>query len=56
MIKDLNNVPHPMPDSLSFDKMSAEKFDKWYTDALEVISKDLATAPDIINDEISQFF
>jgi len=56
MIKDLNNELHPLPDSLAFDKMGAEKFDKWYNDALEVISKDLATAPDIINAEISQFF
>lgn len=42
-------------DSLSFENMSAEKFDKWYEDTLTVISNQLETAPDIVRAELSQY-
>ncbi len=42
--------------SLSFDNMSANDFDAFYEAALNVISKDLETAPEIVNEQIAGFF
>jgi len=47
---------HPIPDSLSFENMSAKDFEKWYDSALDIISKDLETAPDVINAEVAGFY
>lgn len=44
------------PKSLSFDKMSAEVFEKWYTATLDLIAKDMETAPDTIMAEIESFY
>lgn len=45
-----------MPKSLSYDKMSAEDFEKWFEDTLLVISQELQTAPEEIQNELSNFY
>lgn len=55
-IPDENGVVMLIPQSLSYEKMSAEKFDKWYNDTLEVISKDMQTAPQLIQQQITGFY
>ena len=45
-----------IPKSLSFENMSATDFEAWYDATLNVISRDLETAPDVINEQIQGFF
>ena len=45
-----------IPKSLSFENMSASDFEAWYDATLNVISRDLETAPDVINEQIQGFF
>lgn len=45
-----------IPKSLSFENMSAESFEEWYEATLNIIAKDLETAPDKVNAEIAGFF
>ena len=45
-----------IPKSLSFENMSANDFEAWYDATLNVISRDLETAPDVINEQIQGFF
>lgn len=46
----------PQAQSLSFESMSAEVFEKWYNDVLMVISEDMKTAPETIQNELNSFF
>jgi hypothetical protein len=45
-----------LPHSLSFDEMSAENFNKWYTQTLDIIAKDMETAPETIRSEVEGFY
>jgi len=45
-----------IPKSLSFENMSSNDFEAWYDATLNIISKDLDTAPDEINAEIQGFY
>lgn len=47
---------HLIPDSLSFDNMNEEKFEKWFEATLNVIAKDLETAPELVIEQISGFY
>lgn len=47
---------HELPHSLSFEKMSAESFEKWFNATIEVISSDMLTASDIIKSEVEAFY
>lgn len=42
--------------SLSFENMSANDFDTFYESALNVISGDLETAPELVIEQISGFY
>jgi len=42
--------------SLSFENMSANDFDQFYESALKVISGDLETAPEVVNEQLSGFY
>lgn len=50
-----DGTPHPMPESLSYKEMSAERFEKWYNDTLEVIGEDLKMAPAEVKAELAEF-
>src|ERR1035437_10286727 len=41
-----------IPQSLSYDSMSAEKFNKWYIDVLNVIAGQMETKSETINNEV----
>jgi len=45
-----------IPKSLSFENISANDFEAWYEATLDILSKDLETAPDDINAEIQGFY
>lgn len=45
-----------IPKSLSFENMSANDFDAFYESALTVISGDLETAPEVVNEQLSGFY
>lgn len=45
-----------LPKSLAFDNMSAKDFDSWYVATLDVIAKDMDTAPETIKQEIESFY
>ena len=45
-----------LPKSLSYDKMKAIDFEKWYTDVLDVIAKQLSKKPDEIRSEVEMFY
>lgn len=53
---DKRGVLHFLPKSLSFEVMSAETFEKWYNDTLNVIAEDTDTLPEKIKSEIEKFF
>lgn len=55
-VKDAKGRTYFIPHSLSFESMSAETFEKCYNDMLNVISEDLGTDTDTINQEIESFF
>jgi len=44
------------PQSLSFDKMSAETFEKWYNITIDIISNDMSSSPDLIRKEVEKFY
>ena len=44
--KDKNGNKFPLPKSLSYEKMNAETFEKWYKSVLDIIAKDLETKPE----------
>ncbi len=46
----------PQAQSLSFESMSAEKFEQWYNAVLDILSIDMDTAPEDIKREVEQFF
>lgn len=46
----------PQAQSLSFESMSAEKFDKWYNAVLDILAVDMDTMPEDIKREVEQFF
>lgn len=46
----------PQAHSLSYESMSAEVFEKWYNDTLDVISTDMQTAPERIKQELEGFY
>ena len=45
-----------LPKSLSFEAMSAEKFQQWYDSTLLIISGDMSTQPEVIQAELNSFF
>ena len=45
-----------LPQSLSFEKMNAEKFEKWFNSTLEVIARETETSPEVIRQEIEGFY
>ena len=47
---------HYFPQSLAFDKMSEEVFEKVFNSVLDIISADMDTAPEIIKKEIEGFY
>jgi len=51
-----NGEVYFIPKSLSFENMSANDFEAWYDATLNIVSKDLDTAPDDINAEIQGFY
>ena len=51
----VHGEPYPIPQSLSYDTMSAEKFQKWYEATLNVIAKQLETKQEIIRQQIDTF-
>lgn len=55
MVIGKDGVTHPIPDSLSYENMSANKFEEWYKATLDVISDDLNTAPEVIQEQVGQF-
>lgn len=53
---DRDGVVHKFPHSLSFDTMSAEKFEKVYNAVLDLIARDTETAPETIRSEVEGFY
>lgn len=51
-----NGEPYYFAKSLSFEKMSASEFEKWYTSTLNIISNELKNSPKSIRDEVEEFF
>ncbi len=51
-----NGEPYYIPKSLSYESMSAENFDKWYNDTLNLISSDMKTLPETITQELNSFY
>jgi len=48
--------PYYFPKSISFDKMNAEEFEKWYKATLAVISTQLQTKPEEIQAELNSYY
>lgn len=53
---DKDGVVQLLPQSLSYDAMSSEKFEKWYNAVLDVISSDMDSKPEELRNEVDQFF
>ena len=53
---DKDGVIQLLPQSLSYDAMSAEKFNKWYQAVLDVIANDLSLSTEKIKNEIDKFY
>lgn len=45
-----------IPQSLSYDTMSAETFEKWYSATLQVLSEQMDTKTETIRQEIDRFY
>ncbi len=54
-VLDKNNKPYYLPQSLSYESMSAERFDRWYQDTLCVIADDLGSDKEEILSELAGF-
>ena len=55
-VQDKNGKPYFIPQSLSFDSMSAEVFDKVYSAVLDVVAQEMDTAPEKIKQQIDGFY
>jgi len=55
-VEDKKGKIHFIPDSLSFENMSETKFEEWFEATLKVISGDLETAPEVVQEQISGFY
>ncbi len=55
-VEDKKGKIHLIPDSLSFDNMNAEKFEKFFQAALDVIASDLDLSKPEVESEISGFY
>lgn len=51
-----NGEPYYIPQSLAYENMKAEVFEKCFTDVLDVISKETETAPEQIKSELAGFY
>ena len=51
-----NGTVYYLPQSLSFDTMNAETFEKWYNATIDIISNDMTTAPETIRAEVESFY
>ncbi len=52
---DKNGNDYPLPQSLSFQNMSQEKFEQWYTSMIYEVSKLLETSEEVIRKEVENF-
>lgn len=48
--------PYYIPQSLSYSEMSAETFEKVFNDVLDVVAKEIQTAPEQIRRELEGFY
>lgn len=55
-VENKHGNPYFIPQSLSFDSMPAETFNKVFTDVLNIVAKDLDTAPEKIRAEVESFY
>lgn len=55
-VQDKNGDTHYIPKSLSYDKMKAEEFDRWYNQTLDVIASDLDSSSDEIRGEVEGYY
>lgn len=55
-VPDKAGKPYFIPQSLSYDTMSADNFEKWYTAMLDVVATELSTSPESIREQIDSFY
>lgn len=51
-----NGEPYYIPKSLSYEQMSAEDFEKWFSATLNIIATETQTSPEKIQAEIEGFY
>jgi len=55
-VKGKDGKPYPIPDSISFDNMRQTRFNDYYKDILEVISKQLELSEKEVQAELNGFY
>lgn len=55
-VPDSKGNNHKIPHSISFENMNQEEFEKVYNDVLAVVSKQLNTSAEEINNELESFY